>query len=54
MSSSTDQWSLFANYAKENNAVFKALITKGSADAAQKRLDELSIQTKIEEIIQSG
>ncbi len=50
----TDQWTLFANYAQENDAVFKVLVPKGAADAAQKRLDELNIQAEIEEVIQSG
>ena len=42
-----DQWTLFAKWSKENEAMFWVVVPEGSVAAARKRLDELNIQAKL-------
>ena len=42
-----DQWTLFAKWSKENEAIFWVVVPEGSVAAARKRLDELNIQAKL-------
>jgi len=45
-----DQWTLFARYAKEHQAVFWVVIPSGYASSANRRLSELGIKASVWEV----
>lgn len=45
-----DQWTLFAAYAKQHNAIFYVVVPQGSKSIADKRLAELDISAEVWEV----